>query len=387
MLQSNIGDIAGRLRGISRDGGSIEAAQVKIIGLDEIREAAGDRWPRMRDRVRSGSLSILQQHMTADDVAIPAGDGFLVILAESVPGSTQQRCQAMRDALLKFYLGEEALSSLRPEVKNRSLSADGLSDLLASSFPASGARVVARALDDEIAEIKIYLAHEHNTGPRLIAPVVYMRGEHRVAYNQDFILDGRHHTRRDYLELDIAVLDAALVRAKLSQASGQGLNIAVSVHASTLQTRRSRETYLGWLGEIDPVTRRSFLIAVAEIEKGTPMISMAEWCSNLRSSVSRVWLDFHYTDHAITSIGGTGAAGAGFHLPIYPGAQKDPRAERMRDQIRFWRKTLHSQNMRLIVNGFREERFVKDAASMGVDFLTSDTLWPFAFPARESQTH
>lgn len=387
MLQSNIGDIAGRLRGISRDGGSIEAAQVKIIGLDEIREAAGDRWPRMRERVRNGSLSILQQHMTADDVAIPAGDGFLVILAESIPGRTQQRCQAMRDALLKFYLGEEALSSLRPQVQNRSLSADGLSDLLASTLPASGARMVARAHDDEIAEVKIYLAHERNCGPRLIAPVTHMHGEHRIAYNPDFILDGRHHTRRDHLELDIAVLDAALVRAKLAQAAGQSLNIAVSVHASTLQIRRSRETYLGWLAEIDSETRRSFLIAVAEIEKGTPMIAMAEWCSNLRSSVARVWLDFHYTDHAITSIGATGATGAGFHLPIYPGAQKEPRAERMRDQIRFWRKTLHSQNMRLIVHGFREESFVQDATGMGVDLLTSDALWPFAFPARESQAH
>ena len=42
-----------RLKVLSRDGGSIEAAQIKLIGLDEIREAAGARWPRMRERVRT----------------------------------------------------------------------------------------------------------------------------------------------------------------------------------------------------------------------------------------------------------------------------------------------------------------------------------------------
>jgi hypothetical protein len=134
LAASEFDQIAGRLRSMSRDGGSIEAAQVKVIGLDEIREAAGPRWPRMRERVRQGSLSILSQHTGPDDVIVPAGDGFLIVLAEGPAGDTQRRCQQMSDALLSFYLGEDALKTLRPEVKNRSLNADGLTDLISSSM-------------------------------------------------------------------------------------------------------------------------------------------------------------------------------------------------------------------------------------------------------------
>jgi hypothetical protein len=99
--------ISGRLKAMARDGGSIEAAQVKLVGLDEIREAAGPRWPRMRERVRTGSFGILSQHTGPDDVIIPAGDGFLVMLAEGRPGDAQRRCQEMRDALLSFILAKK----------------------------------------------------------------------------------------------------------------------------------------------------------------------------------------------------------------------------------------------------------------------------------------
>lgn len=54
LLEGEFDQVGQRLRGMTRDGSSIEAAQVKLIGLDEIREAAGPRWPRMRERVHAG---------------------------------------------------------------------------------------------------------------------------------------------------------------------------------------------------------------------------------------------------------------------------------------------------------------------------------------------
>jgi hypothetical protein len=81
--------LALQLRAISRDDGSIDAAQVRLIGLDEIRNAAGDKWPRMRERVRDGSFQILSRFVSSEDVIVPAGDGFLVILAEGAAGMNQ----------------------------------------------------------------------------------------------------------------------------------------------------------------------------------------------------------------------------------------------------------------------------------------------------------
>lgn len=365
-----------RLRAMSREGGSIEAAQVKLIGLDEIREAAGPRWPRMRERVRTGSLSILQQHCAPDDVVIPAGDGFLVMLADGKPGDTQRRCQQMRDALLAFYLGEEALKALRPDVKKHALSSDAMTDLLASSLRE---RVVARGHKDEIALAPVLVTHEQRIGVLIAGPVRRAEGQgRRMCYNPDFLLDGHHHERKNYLELDIAVLDTALARLTKLKEGGHAGIVGVTVHSSTMHTRRTREAYLKWLAEVDPELRRGLFVSIAEIERGTPLISISEWTCALRALVSSVWLDFHYADHAIGSVGAAGAWGAGFGLPPSSVAQRGPRADRLRHQVKFWAKTLRSQGMRLVVHGFQEALFLEEAREMGVDLLTSDAHWPFS---------
>jgi hypothetical protein len=379
--QLDIDQMSTRLRALTRDGGSIEAAQVKLIGLDEIREAAGARWPRMRERVRSGSMSILAQHLGPDDVIVPAGDGFLIMLAEARTGDTQRRCQDMRDALLKFYLGDEALVTLRPEVKNRVLSPAGLTDLITSSIRGGGA-LAAKNRDDEMGMAPVLVANEKRVGAILACPIIRNENVRRIAHNPDFILDGRHAGNQDFLELDLVTLDAALSRVTRLREGGRKGVVGVCVHATTMQTRRSREAYYQWLSEIDPELRSGLIVVINEIERGTPLLSMTEWCSGLRAYINRVSLNLHYGDHAIASIGATGAWAAGFHLPTFIGAQRGIRGQKLRGLIGFWAKSLHGQGMRLVVHGFQDVAFYEDAAAMGVDMLTSDTHWPFA-PVRE----
>jgi hypothetical protein len=367
--------LALQLRAISRDDGSIDAAQVRLIGLDEIRIAAGDKWPRMRERVRTGSFQILARFATQDDVIVPAGDGFLVILAEGAPGKNQERCRQMREALLAFYLGDEALSTLQPEVTARSLSADGFADLIATSL---GQEIEAPAsetlLRGDITEARVFSTRESRVVARWICPVRTDGTGRRLAYDGEFILDGIHR-RRDFLDLDLAILD--YTQRRFAEEAGAALAIGFTVHASTLQTRRSRELFFAALTAAPPEFRARSLITIAEVERGTPLMSIAEWCCTLRTMINRVCLDLHYSDHAIASIGSTGAWAAGFHLPIYSGAQRGPRAVRTLEQIRFWSKAVRGQGMRLAVNGFREADFVEEARAAGVDIATSDVLWPF----------
>jgi hypothetical protein len=372
----SLDQMATRLKAMSNAGGSIEAAQVKLIGLDEIRVAAGPRWPRMRERVRSGSLAILSQHCGPDDAIIPAGDGFLIMLAESRAGDTQRRCQEMRDALLKFYLGEEGFASVRAEVKNHALTPAGLTDLIAATV-GHGGLMVAKGHEDEIAIAPVLVTHDRRVGAALVAPIARHEKVRRIAHNPDFILSGRHSVQQDFLELDIALLDAALARIERATKVGEPAVTGVCVHATTLQSRRSRESYFKWLSQIDPALRRPLFITINEIERGTPLMSISEWCVGLRAYVSRISLNLHYADHAIGSIGSTGAWAAGFHLPVFAGAQHAARAQALRRQIGFWSKTLRSQGMGLTVHGFQDAAFLEDARAMGVDLLTSDAHWPF----------
>jgi hypothetical protein len=367
--------LARQLRAVSRDDGSIDAAQVRLIGLDEIRHAAGDNWPRIRERVCSGSFQILSRFVTPQDVIVPAGDGFLVILAEGTLGKNQERCREMREALVAFYLGDEALNTLKPEVSARSLSADGFADLIATSL---GSKAEVSASDSllrgDITEARVFSTRESRVVARSICPVRNEPTGRRLAYDSEFILDGIHH-RRDFLDMDLALLDYA--QRRFAEKRSPALATGFTVHASTLQVRRSREVFFAALSIADPEFKNRTLITIAEIEKGTPLISISEWCCTLRAMLRRVCLDFHYADHAISSIGSTGAWAAGFHLPIYSGAQRGPRMPRTLEQIRYWSKTVRRQGMRLAINGFQDADFVGEATAAGVDIATSNELWPF----------
>jgi hypothetical protein len=366
-------DVALRLRAIAREDGFIPAAQVRLIGLDEIREAAGARWSAMREKVRAGSLGILTRHAASADVIVPAGDGFLVVLAEGAPGEYQARCNKMREALLSYYLGEDALKTLRPVVTQRSLTVDGFADLMTTGADDHAPTPSAKP-GQHLMQVRVFSAAERGVVAHWFCPARLERGERRLAYNPDFILDGTHHDQ-SYLDLDIALFERAL--AHLSVLADEKTAVGFTAHASTMHTRKSRESYLSALSHIPHDLRARATVTIAEIEKGAPLISIAEWCTSLRSIVGRVCLDFHYSDHAIASIGGAGAYAAGFHLPIYTGAQKGPRASYTLEQIRFWARGVHNQSMRLAVNGFRDAAFFSQAISAGLDIATSDTLWPF----------
>lgn len=358
------GELSHRLRSLSRDDGSIDAAQVRVLGLDDIRAVAGERWPAMQEKVRQGSLAILRHHAKPEDLIVPAGDGFLVILAEDAPGMHQKRCQAMREALVQFYLGDDALANLRAEVTARSLPADGFIDLLATQ-PAASCTQNAPTL----AAFAVCGASNGRQVAELVGPLLGAGAGARLGYNSDFILDGRHG-ETSFLDHDLAI--CAWVQRAMETAR-EGV-FGVSVHASTMQRRRSRERYLGALGEACRGRQLAF-IEVAEIEKGTPLLSISEWSGCLRAYTPKVVLDFHYSDLAIARLSGCGAWAAGFHLPLARRAQTSVRAgEALLKQIAFWARRLRGQGVKLAVAGFHDLDFLAESAARGVDLASGACL-------------
>ena len=113
------------------------------------------------------------------------------------------------------------------------------------------------------------------------------------------------------LDLDLCLLEQACASAEQETSAA----IGVTVHASTMQSRRSRNIYLEHLAaNASPVQSRMF-VTIAEIEPGTPLMSMTEWTRALKRFLPRVALELHVTDRAISSLASTGAWAAGYHLP------------------------------------------------------------------------
>ena len=361
--------LAARVRAAARDGGLIETAQVKLLGLDDVRQAAGARWPRMREHVREGSLKIIAQRIGAEDAVIPCGDGFLVVFADAACAETERCCVEIRDALIRFYLGEEALISIRADVAREPVSAADLASIVTAAPNATSA--LPRS------ELKlgrfwpVWSAQRQAVSAYLCAPVLDSgEGIARMGYTADFVERPASH-ETDFLDLDLCLLEQAFEAAE----HADGVAVGVSVHAATLQNRKSRMLYLSHLAANASAAKQRMFASIAEITPGTPLLSLTEWTSALKHTFPRVSFDLHRTDRALGALASTGVWAAGFQVGSMKGAGGG-HVRTALNEIENWCRMLRRQGLQPFMHGFAQSGFFDLASFSEIAFATGGALWP-----------
>lgn len=366
--ESLIGEAAQKLKRTIHEGRIFQAAQVKIVGLDDIRRAAGDHWPTIKHRVRSSSMTFLQGALGADDLVIPCGDGFLVIYADQTGRDFDRETEALQDALNAFYIGEEALENLRAKVRPHTLSAREMVGLISKgSDSCSEAPTDIRLLPTcniRQAAITCYRA----------TPARADGGAWQFGYNPDYRLSGRH-VRADFLTFDLQLLDRALSEAKRICDGPERSLIGYNVHVSTIKNRVSRERVLERLAQTPANVRRLLVGRLAEVELGTPLSNLAEWVGLLRRFTPRVSLELHATERAFDGLGTIQAFAAGFSLPPPPPNAVEARA-RLNHLIARWRQGLDRQRLDFFLDHVEDPHMLTAAYNAGVDLISSARLWP-----------
>lgn len=367
MARTELERLAARVKAAAREDGLIETAQVKLLGLDDVRVAAGARWPRLREYVREGSLRIIAERIGPDDAAIPCGDGFLVVFAEASAEQSQSRCAEIRRALLGYYLGEEALEKLSASVACERVSAGQLSDLVAEDV--ANAAPARRGMITPGRFWPVWSAQRMAIAAYLCAPAIETKEGLRLGYAAEFA-EKAAHVERDYLDLDLCLLEQACTAAETGAAP-----IGLTVHATTLQSRKLRMTYLEHLAaNISTACQRMF-VTIAEIEPGTPLLSLSEWTVALKHHVARVALDLHHSDRAIAALGSTGAWAAGCQLP--PQRVKSSAQARLAlAELDRWCRSLRRQGLMPFINGFEDATMLDFASYSDLAFASGEKLWP-----------
>jgi hypothetical protein len=333
----------------------------------------------MREYVREGSLKIIASRIGPDDAIVACGDGFLVVFADAAAESTQRLCAQIHDALIAFYLGEEALRALRADVRRERASAASLAGVVAGV--SASAHVTHQRNDLKLGRFwPVWSTRRRSIAAHLCAPAIESSARRRLGYAPDF-LEKAAHRERDYLDLDLCLLEQACAAAEGLDATP----IGVTVHVTTMQSRKARMTYLSHMAaNVTPFQKRMF-ITIAEIEPGTPLISLTEWCNDLKHKIPRVALDLHHGDRAISAIASAGAWAAGYHLPqAQPGASAALRANLNR--LDAWCRILRRQGLQPIVNGFADWAFLDLSSYSDLAFASGDGLWPSQRAAASVET-
>lgn len=354
-------DVVERLRAAAHEDREIDAAQLHLINLHEIIQNAGPHWPLVKDRIRIGSMGFLRGCLDDEDIVIPCGDGFLVIYARGEYDALKQRSAELRTLLLEFYLGQDGLKALKVDVEHHRAAAHDIGSLLGAgpgpAAPAEGATPMFAP---------IWSVRGRIIASYICAPPFYDEG----------FVDSGVHAADHYAAWDLAFLDAAHA-ALAREAPSPRPGIGVSVHSSTLHVRASRALYLERLARIPPELARRLFVKIAEIERGAPMINVANWVGLVRARVRTVLLEFHHADQPPPTLGELGVWGAGYRLPDLS-AQEGARAAEHIRRLRAWGQALRRQRLRLFIDNPRRAGLVRLAAEAGAAFVISDAFWPSA---------
>jgi hypothetical protein len=359
----------------------LEASQIGVLGLDDVKQAAGPLWSSIGERIREGSLERVKRLLAPGDVVLPAGDGYLVIYASQPGRDLAEENKRIQQELNAFYLGEEATKSVRAEARLQKLDAAQLAHL-AKPAPVSApsARPAATLAPEPAAQISAPFVCLPGWSMLNQALVIYWMmptsgtpDRPFVGYSEDWCEDpGR--CDQDYFDLDCAMLRAAQAGAEACLQRGQRCLVGTSVHASTLLTTKRRAHYLTEAHKTPPAIRPYLIARVSEIPPGTPLTRIGEWVNQIKPIASRVVLQVHESDRGLATMDETGALGVSVTLAQKQASQAGRRYYER--QIAHWTAMLQHRRILLQLNNVNEPQLLKAALTHGVDALTSFTLWP-----------
>jgi hypothetical protein len=363
-------EVVQRLRAASGDERTFDAAQMQLINLPEVIRGAGPRWPKLKETIRASSVGFLKGCLEGDDIVLPAGDGFLIIFARGETAALRARAEELREMLLEFYAGDQALKELGIRLEHRLISSLELGAMLAPPSPPSAEPTTHSCLfapvwspgGKVVASYFCFPVHREADGPH-------------YGYDKGYARDGQF-AHRDYCELDLGLLDIAQAALERYGDDDAHPAIGVSVHSTTLQNRAARAIYLERLAKVPAHLMKRAHVKIAEIEPGAPLINLADWAGMLRFRARNILLEFHHSEITPPTLVELGVWGAGYQAPMSVNQNGAHTGPAMR-QLRKWGESLTRQRLRFFVDNLRRPGLVRAAADAGAHFITSDNFWPF----------
>lgn len=375
-LDPLFGQIAAKLREAARKECSIDAAQVRIMGIEALRLRAGAQWPHIRDRIRAKAQLFLERRVSADDIVIPCGEGFLIVFATGDADQCGKRCAELWEELEAFFLGEEAMHGLTPVLEQVELTGENL------------ANFVPRARAPEPPPEAPQAQRPYRAG---FLPVWSPLREVIVGYFHSPLHDGERgvcsgyqpvpmhrctKTELELADLDQRLLDVAAKAARLNPDASPACMVGVSVHSRTLASRTSRQLYLRRLMDVPPDIRRRFVVSICGVEPGVPRIVLTEWIGLVRSIAPNVGVHFEHIVRPPAQLDDLNAWSIGFTLPRHGLKLKPAGVLTLQQQMQLWRGALPRGRTKLCVGGLTQPELFLYAMEIGVDLVTSDFHWP-----------
>ena len=372
-----------RLKAALAGRSDIDVGQFKLIGLSEVREQAGEAWARIKSRVFTAAAQLIERELTSRDVVLPAGDGFLVVLADPAAVVTE-RLEAIAQRLKDFFLGHPETRGLSVAASAGSLDARALTALAERSqamVPGSGPDADRRQIprnkpaaeDRSDGALSAWFRPVWDGKNQVIAgnasrPKVWVGGR---------ALDGRRVAETRMVPVNQTAIDHlaqtagfdALMRSVRAKSSTQ---IYLSIHADSWASRADREEILGRFNALPENVRRAFRVRIDGM--GQDLKSMAAALTELGRSGVGLMAELPFGELDLSDFDGLGISLFGWRCQPPSNANSSGLLDHDTAALKRFVAAASDLDAETYLQDVRDLYVLKSARDAGIRFFTGQAV-------------
>ncbi len=262
----------------------IDVSRYQFLNMDRVREAAGPRWPELRERAFIASRSIIERRVAEDDLIIQCESGYLVIFKALSGRQAQALTNKVRSELEEFFLGEAFINQLGVEAKSEQLSVEEFAATLASADvdEPRQARTVQTEPDQNKAFSLFYQPlwdqKREAVASYIVRAVNAGVDQPFQARNTDLMLTDLKPDAR--CAVDQAVLESATEALEELVRSGSRCALIVPAGYTSLSNPRTRSTYVTALAALPAHLRQLIWVQIKDAPSDTPPTCWTRPCAS-----------------------------------------------------------------------------------------------------------
>jgi hypothetical protein len=371
------GALLDKLRRVARNGQSIDIAQIQFVGLDEVRAAYGDRWPRERERIQEIAQSFVGKRLRREDILIPCENGFVIVYGNVDSVDTALAAHAVGRSLRTFFTGEQVMRSVSVDVVHETVCAKELPRFLQSlsgTDVSAARRGAAPPGSTDPSAFSLRFQPMWDVSNQAIAAyfaeaVDPVSGERVPGYH--FESDVPPPSR--LLEIDEITLRASETAMRTMFQSGHKAMLGVSLHVASLMKVENRSRLLHVISGLDKELCKYRAVRLSGVGPGFPRLYLRDTVGFLRARLPKVFISMNALEDDLT-VGLESDANA-LCLSWTPSA-RIPEASGLPVRVQRAAASIHSRSKRLIVEGRLNQAQACGCVSAGVDALASPLIWP-----------
>jgi hypothetical protein len=377
--KTGLGDLASRLRSAAQGRDTIDVAQFQFVGLSEIQQAYGERWPEQKARIQDAAEGFLRKRVSDADILIRVEGGFVVVLASAAGPEAHAVAAQLTHGLNAFFVGA-GQPTPSPKfgggahpmpVQDLETTFGDLKAVTPAGEPASAETFGLPGLDwrfEPMWDVK-----REALSYWYVAPYLKTTGARLPGYQFENV--AAHPNQ--FMKIDEASLWVAeQALQELLTAEKQTL-VGATVHIGTLANLTSRARFLATIDRLDPNLHRYRILKIAGVAPGFPRLYLKEIVALMRARLPNIVIGAAWDEPDLAGLLQPGSIAVGFSVPASavspaPAVATPALMIRINEGVR----VAHAGRARFFVDGAVTKYLALKFAAAGVDNMSSPRIWP-----------